>query len=161
MGQKNNNVMLICDCLGLSTSGGRLMSDLEREFQKQGIQIHPLFKSAPKKKMETKFVSKRNNSNFKRGIDEILLAFHLSLKILKIRTPNFIGVISYSPSIFLFIPSLTKWKFGVKHYLIVSTTQWVLQTNAIKYGLVYKTLLVCSRLSLCIKMGVQLQLTKA
>lgn len=152
--------MLICDCLGLSTSGGRLMSDLEREFQKQGIQIHPVFKSAPNKKMETKFVSKRNNSNFRRGIDEILLAFHLSLKILKIRTPNFIGVISYSPSIFLFIPSLiAKWKFGVRHYLIVRDIfpQWMLQTDAIKNGLVYKILLVFSMLSyrFASKIGVQ------
>ena len=151
MKETKGTMLLICDCYGLSTSGGRLVYDLEIEFVRLGFSVKVLHQ--PRVYVDNKQVAKQTkkvSGNLKRGIDEILLSIVLSFRVLKMRNDNFIGVVSYSPSIFLFMPALiAKFKFGVKYYLITRDIfpQWLLQSGIIKNGALYKLLLFISRLS--------------
>lgn len=149
--KQKKTILLICDCYGLLTSGGRLIRDLEAEILKKGFLVTSLHQRQSKTNIDTNGNSVRKvGSNLKRGVDEILLAIRLSFKVLIMPNSNFIGVVSYSPSVFLFLPSLiAKLKFRIKYYLIIRDVfpQWLLQTGILKDGPIYKFLLNVSRLS--------------
>ena len=148
---QKKTILLICDCYGLLTSGGRLIRDLEVEILNQGISVKALHQTSPKRNIVKNGNStKKVVSNLRRGIDEILLAIRLSFQVLLMPNSDYIGVISYSPSVFLFLPALiAKLKFRIKYYLITRDVlpQWLLQTGVMNDGLVYKLLLYVSRMS--------------
>ena len=148
---KTQSILLICDCYNLSNSGGRLISDLEFEILERGFSVKILHQTEGTIRTGVFGSStKKITGNLKRGIDEILLSLALCLKVLVMPNSNFIGVISYSPSIFLFLPALVaKLKFRIKYYQITRDIfpQWLLQAGVIQDGVAYKILKWCSKLS--------------
>lgn len=149
--EQNKTIILICDCYGLLTSGGRLIRDLEMEILNQGFSVKRLHQKLPNQNtIKDEKSTKKVVSNLRRGIDELFLAISLSFKVLLMSNSNYIGVISYSPSVFLFLPALlAKLKFRIGYYLITRDVfpQWLLQTGVINNGLIYKLLLYISKMS--------------